>query len=212
MLTLDVQDVFALRGGGGALFTAFVDTLIRATASRLPIRPVDIHTNMRVNIPDGGVDTQVDVSGNDPEGRLIPATIWQYKATEYRNISDADIRAEIADHEYAQRLVANGYGYRLCICDEIPPETKFERLAALKGALRAINGQAAEPIILTAGDLVAWANQYPAIVAKTKRLATDKFRFFDSWKTSATFVTPTFVPTPRFEPLRRQVDQHLDWS
>src|SRR5207249_195583 len=123
-------------------------------------------TDMPVNIRDSGVDTQVDASGNDPEGRLTPATIWQYKATEYRNISDADIRSEIADHAYAQGLVRNGYGYRLCICDDIPAETKLQKLAILREAVRLVNDAAPEPIILTATDLGAWANQYPSVVAK----------------------------------------------
>jgi hypothetical protein len=212
MLSLNTQDIFALRDGTGIPFTDLIDSLIRATSSRLPIRPINIHTNMRVNIPDAGVDTQVEVDGHDPEGRLTPPTLWQYKATEYKNITEAVIRAEITEHEYVKQLIKKNYGYRLCICDDIPVKSKLEKLATLDSAIREVNRDAPAALIVTASDLVAWANQYPSVVAKSKRLATDRFRFFESWKQSATFLTPTFVPTPRFESLRHSVEEHVDWS
>ena len=55
------EELSALRGYGGARFTEFADALVRAEATLEGI-PVDrVTTNIRVNIGDGGVDTQVKV-------------------------------------------------------------------------------------------------------------------------------------------------------
>jgi hypothetical protein len=56
--------------GTGKPFTEFLDSVLRANAAKLSISPADVHTNIRVNVPDGGVDTQV-ASGNDP------MVVWQ---------------------------------------------------------------------------------------------------------------------------------------
>ncbi len=80
--------------GTGKPFTQFLDSVVRANAAKLSISPADVHTNIRVNVPDGGVDTQVD-SGNDPEGRLLGPTLWQYKARRFADMDEAAVREEI---------------------------------------------------------------------------------------------------------------------
>jgi hypothetical protein len=86
MLPFITADHFRLfLDGTGKPFTGFMDSLLRATAAKLGVVPADVHTNLRVNIPDGGVDTQID-QGNDPEGRLAGPSMWQFKARQAARI------------------------------------------------------------------------------------------------------------------------------
>ena len=64
---------------GGDRFTLFVDELIKTHCSTLNIPRTDILTTLRVNISDGGVDTQIN-SGKeyDSEGLFQTPTVWQY--------------------------------------------------------------------------------------------------------------------------------------
>jgi hypothetical protein len=70
MLPFITADHFRLLfDGTGKPFAEFMDRLLCAAAAKLGVAPTQVHTNLRVNLADGGVDTQVD-QGNDPEGRL----------------------------------------------------------------------------------------------------------------------------------------------
>lgn len=210
-LEITAEDISVMRDGGGGRFTAFMDSLIRATAGKLGIPPASINTTVRVSIADGGVDTEVGCDGRDPAGRLTPATAWQYKATEYSGISDAVIEKEVGK-SYARKLIEKGYGYRLCICDDPPAATKAEKLNALRAAVRAIRADAPDPQVLIISDLVAWANQYTAVVAKCRRIATTEFLFFDSWAGQATAVMPRFVGTAGASTVAKAIEEHVDWS
>jgi hypothetical protein len=80
--------------GTGKPFAQFMDGVLRTTAAKLGIPPSAVHTNLRVNLPDGGVDSQID-QGNDPEGRLAGPSMWQFKARRFADVTEADIREEI---------------------------------------------------------------------------------------------------------------------
>jgi hypothetical protein len=80
--------------GTGKPFTELLDSVVRANAARLSISPADVHTNVRVNVQDGGVDTQVD-NGSDPDGLLSGPTLWQYKARRFADMPEASVREEI---------------------------------------------------------------------------------------------------------------------
>ena len=70
MLPFITADHFRLLlDGTGKPFAEFMDRVLRATAAKLGVTPAQVHTNLRVNLADGGVDTQID-QGNDPEGHL----------------------------------------------------------------------------------------------------------------------------------------------
>ncbi len=74
------------RTPGGVHFTGLIDAIIYAQAriSNIPIS--NVQTNLRTNLPDGGVDTSVDgFSSNDKSGYLNNCpTIWQYKAKDFK--------------------------------------------------------------------------------------------------------------------------------
>jgi len=59
MWTINARDIISLRTPGGDRFTEFVDALIRAEAFAEGISQTLISTNLRTNIGDEGVDTEV---------------------------------------------------------------------------------------------------------------------------------------------------------
>jgi hypothetical protein len=86
------------------------------------------------------------------------ATCWQYKATNYSNISDSELCQEI-NKPYVQRLIQQGYGYRFCICDDFPPTRKREWEDILDAEIKKLNPSAPESRVVSASDLAAWASQ-----------------------------------------------------
>ncbi len=73
---IDADDVCRLKGNGGVRFTYFVDEVIRQQAKLFGIPASLIHTNLKVNQPDRGVDTRVDQgSRQDTDRRLAVPTL-----------------------------------------------------------------------------------------------------------------------------------------
>jgi hypothetical protein len=90
MWTLDPVEFLRFRTSEGRSFTRVVDALIRALAYAGGLPQSEINTNLRTNLPDGGVDTDVrDAIPNDSTGWFKVPTCWQYKATEAASISEA---------------------------------------------------------------------------------------------------------------------------
>src|SRR5436190_15254173 len=122
MWKLTRKDLARFQGKGGEEFAHFVDSLIRAETARSGLAQSEIATQLRSNIPDGGVDTEVKrLVPNDLSGWFNVPTCWQFKAKEARDIDDRKKvrkRNELQDEihkPYAKELIGKGYGYRLCI-------------------------------------------------------------------------------------------------
>ena len=89
MWNLNANDLHQLRGAGGQRFMEFVDRLIRAEAARGGLPQSEIQTQLRANIADGGVDTQVKLAiPQDQSGWFAAPTCWQYKAVNAVDIDD----------------------------------------------------------------------------------------------------------------------------
>ena len=146
--------------GTGKPFTQFVDSVVRASASMLNIPSPDVHTNVRVNVPDGGVDTQVDRGGGDSCGRLVGPTLWQYKARRFTEITKAAIEEEIlgSSKEYARDLIRKGYAYRLCICEDTSASQKLAKQEELNRIVHQVYPDSPPALILLPTDLADWAN------------------------------------------------------
>jgi hypothetical protein len=120
MWTINSYDIFLLRTPGGDRFTEFVDELIRAEARIEGVPLSEISTNLRTNLGDKGVDTEVrQALPANCTGWMGVPTCWQYKATEFKNIKDSALCQEVKK-AYSKELIQKGYGYRLCICDDLP--------------------------------------------------------------------------------------------
>jgi hypothetical protein len=166
MWTINSYNIFPLRTPGGDRFTEFVDALIRAEAYIQGIPLSDISTNLRTNLGDKGVDTEVrQAMPNSQTGWMNEPTCWQYKATEFRTISESDLREEVKK-EYSKELIQKGYGYRFCICDDLTPTKRSEWEKILDDEITQINLTAPKSKVVTASDLAAWASQYPGIIVR----------------------------------------------
>ncbi|BAU63003.1 hypothetical protein STA3757_03580 [Stanieria sp. NIES-3757] len=166
MWTINSYNIFPLRTPGGDRFTEFVDSLIKAEAYIQGVALSEISTNLRTNLGDGGVDTEVRQSAsNSLTGWINVPTCWQYKATGFAGISSGDLKQEL-NKPYSKQLVEKGYGYRFCICDDLTSEKKRDWEKILDDEIAKINSNAPQAKVVTASDLAAWASHYPAIVVR----------------------------------------------
>ncbi|MHB8638735.1 MAG: hypothetical protein ACYDBL_02920 [Candidatus Acidiferrales bacterium] len=192
-----------------------MDALLRATAATLSIPARDVHTNLRTNLSDGGIDTQIDSGSDlDRKGYLAGPTLWQFKARRFADVTPASVRDDIhgASKQDARDLIARSYAYRLCICEDATPPDKKVLQDELNKYVQEVNASAPPALILLPSDLAALANQYPSIVARYVRLPVEKFRWYETWKPSAIAETPLFVPTEHYPDWAARVESHLDWS
>jgi hypothetical protein len=88
MWKLSPTDLLGFKGAGGERFAHFVDRLIRAEAAKGSLPQSDVLAQLRVNIQDGGVDTQVtNAIPRDSTGWFGVPTCWQFKAMESASIN-----------------------------------------------------------------------------------------------------------------------------
>jgi hypothetical protein len=172
----------------------------------------NLRGNLRTNKPDGGVDTAVDVI-LDAQSRWFECpTAWQFKSCEARDVTNAELRREIKK-EYAAELVSKGYGYRLCICDELPPEKKSEWESELFNAASEMTGKPPAPRVLTASDLASVANDQPSVILSHFQpyLAT-LAQGFAAWGETITNLTRSYVSLPTWESLADRLRTHFNFS
>ncbi|GAV24844.1 hypothetical protein ciss_07770 [Carboxydothermus islandicus] len=203
------------RTPGGECFSEFIDALIcaQATISGFPI--CEIRTNLRTNIPDGGVDTEVcQPIPIDWTGWLKDTpTIWQYKATEAKNIFlKSNLRKEI-NKNYVTLLLKKGYAYRLCICDDMSAPEKQEWEEYITQLIREIEPNAPKAKILTASDLARWANCFPTIISYYFRPnLLSSCLHIEAWGNNITNLTPEYVFVPTWANVREKIMQHVNFK
>jgi hypothetical protein len=213
MWQIDTFDVISLRRGTGDRLTAFVDDLIRAECLFAPIPQASIHTNLRINLGDSGVDTRAaEGAASDGTGWLREASIWQYKAVAYADVSEQKRQEEI-EKPYAAECIREGHAYRFVIADDMPPSTKQAWQEEFAQWARAIAPDARMPAVLNAGDLAAWANRYPAILARhfAHRVAPNAMHI-DSWGASIRNLTPDYVRVPDWENVEVALGGHANFQ
>jgi hypothetical protein len=192
--------------GDGPRFSNFVDRMIRAEAATSGLIQSEIRTQLRVHIPDGGVDTEVRAAfPHDRTGWFGIPTCWQFKAQEAKDIGPADLRKEI-NKPYVQELVKKGYGYRICLLGDLTPEKETEWEGVLNDEAKNINSAAALARVVHGGDLLQWAERVPAIVLWIRGGSFAVFHL-DAWRQSCHASTPKYVANPEWEPFRQQIRQ-----
>jgi hypothetical protein len=210
MWTVNQKDFLLLRDGGGQPFTGFVDGLIRIHGYVYGVGEAEILTSLRTSIEDGGVDTQARRAfPGDPTGYLLVPTCWQYKAQAYKTISGAKLLEEI-HKRYAKELIGQGYGYRLAICDDMPPEKQAAWENLLTEAAREIHPAAPEARVATASQLASWANAYPPLLPKHFPHDPGPVLYFEAWRPSITIATPEFVPVEAWRGPEELLRSHIN--
>ena len=207
-----VTDIPLLRGGGGQPFTGFVNALLQAQRFVHGIPQTAIATTLRVNVRDGGVDTRIDQGApHDRTGYLGGPTAWQFKAESVERVTDGSITKEI-QKDYAAELVRSGYGYRVCVCDEITAEKKEQLNTALNAAAQAIRPGAAQCHVLSASDLAEWANRFPGLVGTVLDRPITIARHWQAWGVTQRAITPNYVLPDGWAPRLQVIQQHLQFS
>ena len=211
MWSIEARDILILQGaGGGEPFTKFVDALIRAHCFAFGIPDAELRTNCRANVSDGGVDTQVNRAvPNDSSGCFTFPTCWQYKSKRFSDIGESDLLAEV-NKPYSLRLIAEGYAYRLAICDDMPPQRQEKWSKLLSDEAHKINPKAPAALVVTASVLSRWANAYPALLPMHFRLNVGPVLHFEAWAQNASYVIPKYVPDPRLRGATEKILAHTD--
>ena len=208
MWRLTPADLLQLKGGGGARFVYFVDRLIRAEAAFGGLLQAAIATQLRVNIKDGGVDTEV--KGSIPQDRVgwfsVP-TCWQFKTEDLAQIDDEvktrrqnDLQKEI-NKPYVKELIKKGYGYRLCVLTDLTPSKLADWESQLKAEAIAIDAGAPAPRVVHGGFLLEWAERFPGVVAWLRNMTQGVFHW-EAWATNRRAVTQTYVPNSEWDGVR----------
>lgn len=211
MLNINSSQIIPLRTPGGDRFTEFVDALIRTEAYIQSVPLSKISTNLRTNLGDKGVDTEVRQSmPNSQTGWLSVPTSWQYKATEFRNISEKNLREEV-NKEYSTELIQKGYGYRFCICDDLTPAKKNDWEKILDEEIDKINPNAPQSKVITASDLAAWTNQYPGIVVRFFQPQFVNALALENWGNSITGLTSKYVDVNIWASVKQQIIEHINF-
>ena len=211
MWSLIPADLFQLKGGGGERFVHFVDRLIRAEAACAGLAQAEIETQLRVNIKDGGVDTEVrQAIPCSKTGWFEVPTCWQFKAMDAKDIEKNDLQSEIKK-PYAKKLIQMGYGYRLCLLGDLAPSELQEWESQLNSEATAINPQTPAPRVIHGGHLLDWAECFPGIIANLRNWPQGVFHW-DAWAANCRAVTRHYVPNSDWEDFRRQILEHLKFN
>ncbi|MGB3512807.1 MAG: hypothetical protein WBA93_27040 [Microcoleaceae cyanobacterium] len=211
MFTINSYNIFSLRTPGGDRFTEFVDALIRAEAYSQGIPMSGISTNLRTNLGDGGVDSEVrQAIPTSQTGWFSVPTCWQYKATQFKAISDSELLKEVNNY-YAKELIQKNYGYRFCICDDLTPTKKSKWEKILNDEVKKLNSLA-EAQVVTASDLAAWASQYPAVIVRFFKPELLSCLTFEDWGERITELTPKFVEIKSWDSVEQRIIEHTNFN
>lgn len=206
-LQLSPTDFAKLRDGTGQRFMEFVDRLIRAEAALGGLPHSEVQTQLRSNIPDGGVDASVARPLiQDPSGWFQDPTCWQYKGMDAAGVTDKALQKEIKK-PHCRKLIKDGYAYRLCILGDLTPQKVTDWESLLAGEARQINPSAPLPRVVHGGFLLGWAERFPAIVAwlrDTRQLVLH----WEAWAENCTAVTRVYVENPAWINIRDQIVTH----
>jgi len=213
MWEIDATQVINLRSDtGGWAFTHFVDHLLEAELFYHGISFDSLWTNRRVNLADGGVDTELlEPISASPSGFFGAPTCWQYKGRAYASITDGELREEI-QKPYSSQLIRSGYAYRICICDSLPVQKRREWEQLIQAEVEKICKQAPSAKLIDADDLARWANDLPAVIMQFHASHLGDFLHLTTWGQSITCHTPVYVNYQSAKDAQGRIADHADFS
>ncbi len=211
MWKLRPDELLQLKGAGGERFAHFVDRLIRAEAALGGLSQSEVRTQLRVNIKDGGVNTEVTQAiPHDRSGWFSVPTCWQFKAVEAVDINDKknkkkknSLQEEI-NKSYAGTLINQGYGFRFCLLGDLTPQKLTDWEEQLKVEARRVRSDAVDPRVVHGGHLLAWAERFPAVVSSLRNSDQEGLHW-EAWEKNCRAVTKIYVPNPGWKEARDQI-------
>ncbi len=211
MWSLTLPDVQSLRGAGGTLLAGFVDLLLRAEADRVHVPQAEVHTQLRQNVGDGGVDTRIDRALLGGMGFTDVPTGWQYKAVDQPDLNVVEIEGELRKHE-ATRILGLGYGYCVCTTAAVPPHRVTQIEGALLRVAASINPAAPPPRLVTPDMIVEWARRFPMVVAARFRRFPLRALAMPQWTAAITNATPTYFEIEEWRAAAAEIDAHASFG
>ena len=211
MLTTTAERIISgLRGGDGRPFTLFVDRLLRAYGYVLGTSDADIVTNVRTNLPDGGVDTQVRVAfAGDTTGLLEMPTVWQYKATAFTDVK----RGDLLKGAYVRARLAAGDAFRLAIADGMSADRIEDWETVIWTEAQKFSPNVPRPLIVTADRLAELANRFPGLVLATFFAdARRDLMHLEAWGPTARDATSLYVQVPAWVAVQQALSRHVDFT
>ena len=211
MREIDVRRLYLLRGSGGEKFANFCNSLISAeTLNR--IQTSSLQFNVKANVPDGGVDTKVDLGTDmDSTGWLKEKSIWQFKGTEGLP-TEPELRDEI-NKDFSKRCIEQGYAYRFCICNSIAPQKIADWEGILNEERMKINSSAPLARVVTADNLANWtSNHWPIIISNFYPQLAGKIFDLQTHLKNITRTTQTYVENPEWSSFQKEIDSYIDFS
>ena len=216
---IDAQAIISFQSRSSD-FVRLVNAFIHKHAgAQLPISAIHLTTNDQE--ADGGVDAAVDLAiPNDWSGYFDVPTCWQFKAQPKRNIRPSSgsggqasaLREEI-NKPHVRQLIKKGYGYRLCIADDMPNQTLVDWEGWLTDEVKTIRSDAPVARVVMASALARMVNRYPALVAFCKtHLPIHGASTLREWATSLRATTPQFVETNPWKAMALRIRAHVDDS
>ena len=224
--------------GLGREFAGLMNDLLYQEALGSGLLDSDLRLNMNVLAPDGGVDAAVDkaVPGTGgASGYFDVPTCWQYKASSSGHIKSskkppkkspkprpkkspkdepvglkAGLIEEITKPE-VKRLIGKGYGYRLCISDDLTPQRILEWEGWLNEEAKKIKNDAAPPKVLSASRLATWINRYAGLI-RTIRTDLGPFRDFKTWGDEIQLLTSHYHPVAAWADELQTIREFADFS
>ncbi|QDU46862.1 hypothetical protein Mal52_53850 [Symmachiella dynata] len=219
MWQITQNDLNLLRGAGGERFVHFVDMLIYATAAKFGVPYSAIKSQQRVNVPDGGVDTEVDESiPNDVFGWFATKTCWQFKAVDASAINNRTYKTKLNDlqsevrKDHVQKLIGEGYAFRFCLLGDVTPRKATAWEETLKREVAAINSSAPPPRVVHGADLCKWASHFPAVAISLTSIGDDEILCWSAWQANCIALTAKYVPNKRWNEFRERIRQHVQFS
>ncbi len=181
-----------------------------------------LRLTLNTHAPDGGVDAAVNqaIRAAATGDYCDVPTCWQYRAIASGNLKAprgkkggqrAALAHEINNKPEVRRLIGLGYGYRLCIADEITPDQIAEWEGWLNDEAVKIRSDAPQPRVLTASRLATWINRYPGLI---RRLRTDlsPFRDLGTYGDEIQYLTKHYHPIADWDDKLRTIREFADFS
>ncbi len=210
MWSLNLQHIQLLRGAGGERLAAFFDPILRGEARRAGVAQADVHTQLRQNVGDGGVDSRVDQPMPGGMGYTEVPTAWQYKAVDQPDLSVTDLEGEMNKPE-ATRLIQAGYGYRVVTTAAVPPDRVTQIETSMLEVAHVINPGAPAPRIVAPDKIAEWAMRFPMAAVAARLISPVRATTLPIWKTQITDATPNYTDNPAWQAAIARIDAHLDF-
>lgn len=169
--------------------------LIWAEANRLGIPPSKVTISLRTNVPDGGIDAEIDVDSiTFPSSGLFEKgkNSYQIKAgISFKPQNKKDLKKELFDKKEATLenlasevracLEVNGKYTIVCFGIDLTPEERKKGIKNLQDYLKVCGFDKPQIDIWGTNNIKGFIQKYPSITLQTNRMYDEPFKTLNEW-------------------------------